>query len=99
MTIFTKPINRDELVARARGTLRDTKPPISHIRRLRLPAQAWILAGLWLIATATLAYILRRTLGPPPSRMLLRVPRAAVPTSVSRRGAPVERGDESMLAL
>jgi sigma-B regulation protein RsbU (phosphoserine phosphatase) len=55
---LTKPINRVELVARARGTLRDTKPPISHIRQLGLPAQAGILAGLWLIAAATLAYIL-----------------------------------------
>ena len=51
---FTKPINRADLIARLPGMFRDPALSGSSPHHLR----TWALAGLWLMATATLVYIL-----------------------------------------
>jgi phosphoserine phosphatase RsbU/P len=54
---LTKPINRADLIARLRGMFRDTALPSSSPYHSPRHLRAWVLAGLWLIATATLVYI------------------------------------------
>jgi DNA-binding response OmpR family regulator len=55
---LTKPIDRAELIARVRAALGDTVRRISYPRQVPWLTLASIIGGLWLIATATLLYLL-----------------------------------------